>query len=119
MLCEPIAKTKTLKNHLKTIPAENFHTHWAGYATTRGSYEMGRSTTGAMSMFVQRFGERPDEYKFNSFLCTDDRDELDALTLNYPKRWHIPRPTSKTTTTCLGKLECRSVRRKSPTRPAR
>ena len=85
----PMAKTKTLKNHLKAIPAENFRAHWAGYATTRESYTMGRSTTGPMSMLVQRFGERPDEYKYNSFLCSDDRDELDALTLDYPKRWHI------------------------------
>ena len=40
-------------------------------------------------MLVQRTGERHDEYVYNSFLCTDDRDELDALTLDYPKRWHI------------------------------
>jgi hypothetical protein len=40
-------------------------------------------------MMAQRFGEIPSQYEFNSFLCTADRDEVDALTLEYPKRWHI------------------------------
>ena len=40
-------------------------------------------------MFVQGFGERADDYKWNAFLCTADRNELEALTEHYPKRWHV------------------------------
>jgi len=38
---------------------------------------------------VQRFGEPPAECKFNAFLCTAERDELQALSDDYPKRWHV------------------------------
>jgi len=34
-------------------------------------------------------GERPSEYRFGAFLSTTDRDEVDTLTLDYPKRWHV------------------------------
>jgi len=38
---------------------------------------------------IQRLGERPEEWTFKAFLCTTDRDEAQALTRDYPKRWHI------------------------------
>src|SRR3954469_26080004 len=33
--------------------------------------------------------EPPAECKFNAFLCTAERDELQALSDDYPKRWHV------------------------------
>jgi hypothetical protein len=39
-------------------------------------------------LFVQRFGETPAGWRYNAFLCTAARDELEALTRDYPKRWH-------------------------------
>lgn len=38
---------------------------------------------------VQRTGERPDDWYFNFFFSTTDRDPVDALTQDYPKRWHV------------------------------
>ena len=39
--------------------------------------------------FIQRNGERPEDYYFKSFLATADRDEVQDLTVHYPQRWHI------------------------------
>jgi hypothetical protein len=50
---------------------------------------MTRSETETLYQFVQRSGERPEDWSFNAFLCTGDRDEVDALTLDYPQRWHV------------------------------
>jgi hypothetical protein len=38
--------------------------------------------------FLQRSGERSEDYHLKAFLATADRDELKDLTLHYPKRWH-------------------------------
>jgi len=47
------------------------------------------SQRGPYHELVQRHGERPDEWRFNSFLSTTARKPVDALTRDYPKRWHI------------------------------
>ena len=39
--------------------------------------------------FVQRTGERSDDYHFGAFLSTTHRSEVDTLTRDYPKRWHV------------------------------
>ncbi len=52
-------------------------------------YQMLNGQTGPHLQLVQRSGERLEEYYFTSFLATSDRDEVDDLTLHYPKRWHI------------------------------
>src|SRR4030042_3738556 len=49
---------------------------------------MTRSNAKPVFQFVQRSGERTDSYRFGAFLSTTDRDEVDALTLDDPKRWH-------------------------------
>jgi hypothetical protein len=73
---------------LRELPAAGFTRHWAGYATLRTRYEASLRKDCALPMLVQRFGERPGEYKYNAFVCTGERDELEALTQDYPKRWH-------------------------------
>ena len=40
-------------------------------------------------VLIQREGEDPDQCHFKAFLCTSDRDELEAMTEDYPDRWHI------------------------------
>jgi hypothetical protein len=40
-------------------------------------------------LFVQRFGEAPAAWRYNAFWCTAPRDEVEALTRAYPKRWHV------------------------------
>lgn len=88
-LLVPMPKQKTLQKRLASLPAEAFTPRWAGFATTKVSHELVHGSTGPFCMMVQRFGERPGEYEFNSFVCTEDRQEVDALTGEYPKRWHI------------------------------
>ena len=58
-----------------------------GPVTLRRSCRTSRcnSRSGPYHELVQRQGERPDQWHFNSFLSTTDRDPLDALTLDYPK----------------------------------
>jgi hypothetical protein len=32
---------------------------------------------------------RPEDWHFKAFLCTAPREEVDALTLDFPRRWHV------------------------------
>jgi hypothetical protein len=73
---------------LRELPAEQFKRRWAGYATLSTTYTSAKAKGYTLPMWVQRFGEPPAECKFNAFLCTAQRDELEALTDDYPKRWH-------------------------------
>ena len=88
-LLVPMPKQKHLRKKLRAIEPSRFAPRWAGLATTKMPYELVHSRTGPFCMMAQRFGEAADQYEFNSFLCTADRDEVDTLTLHYPKRWHI------------------------------
>ena len=38
---------------------------------------------------MQRTGERPEEWHFKAFASTDNGDEVESLTVDFPKRWHI------------------------------
>ena len=73
----------------RNIPAADFTPHWAGYATAILPFTPHNSRNGACFELVQRLGERPEDYEFRSFLSTTKRDHLEALTSQYPKRWHI------------------------------
>jgi hypothetical protein len=74
---------------LREEPPGRFTRHWAGYATWRTTYSPVKEKGCTLPMWVQRFGEPPAECKYNAFLCTAERDELRALTEDYPKRWHV------------------------------
>jgi len=88
-LLVPMPNQPAITQQLKSIAAEQFRPRWAGYATTKRPYQMARSDTGSYHQFIQRSGERPEDWRFKAFLCTTDRDEVDALTLDFPKRWHV------------------------------
>jgi hypothetical protein len=88
-LLVPMVLHAAMLKRLRALPADLFRTHWAGYATARIPYQLSRRSVGPLPLFVQRFGERPDAYKWNAFLCTSERDEVEALTSDYPKRWHV------------------------------
>jgi hypothetical protein len=74
---------------LRQIPPEQFVRRWVGYATLRTTHTCTKPAGYTLPLLVQRFGEPPGECKFNAFVCTGDRDELEALTDDYPKRWHV------------------------------
>jgi len=67
-----------------------FHSRWAGYATAKAPCRLKNSRSAEpYYRFVQRSGERPEDYYYKSFLATADRDEVEDLTVAYPQRWHI------------------------------
>ena len=88
-LLVPMAMHASLYKCLEAIPAAQFTRQWAGYATTTQLYTPVKSQSGPFYQLIQRLGERPEEWTFKAFLCTTDRDEAQALTHDYPKRWHI------------------------------
>jgi hypothetical protein len=88
-LLVPLTVGKPLLERLRQLPPDSFTRHWAGYATTRLPYQLTHSQVGPLPLFVQRFGEAPASWRFNAYLCTAERDEVEALTRDYPKRWHV------------------------------
>jgi hypothetical protein len=88
-LMVPMKSERWLWKQLRAIPSEQFTRRWAGFATMKRSYKMASYSAGPFFQFAQRSGERPDAYRFGAFLSTTDRDEVEALTLDYPKRWHV------------------------------
>lgn len=87
-LLVPMSGTQAIRKQLASIPPEEFTSRWAGFATAKHPYSMkrGRST---YYQYVQRSGERPEEWRYKGFLSTADLDEVQLLTDEFPKRWHI------------------------------
>ncbi|MBV8525146.1 MAG: transposase [Acetobacteraceae bacterium] len=88
-LLVPMANQAGLRAKLRGLPGEAFQPRWAGYATAKQPYEPKNSRTGPFTQLIQRTGERAEEYHFKAFLSTTDRDEVEALTADFPKRWHV------------------------------
>jgi hypothetical protein len=88
-LLVPMALQPSLRRKLHFMDPEKFTPRWAGFATTKMPYTMYRRSSGPFTLFVQRSGERRRDWDYKAFLCTHDRDEVDALSLDYPKRWHV------------------------------
>lgn len=88
-LLVPMKEERSVQKQLRAIPPEQFTRRWAGFATTKQPYQMSRSEAGPYFQFAQRSGETSSDYRFGAFLSTSDRDEVETLTLDYPKRWHV------------------------------
>lgn len=84
----PAPKTAKLQRRMQAIKEEEFKRHWAGFATAKQAYKMTNSESGPHWLFVQRTGERSQDYKYKGFLATQDSEVVEALTEDYPKRWH-------------------------------
>ena len=85
----PMANTAVLRRQLQALPADAFTRRWAGFATLKRLYTPQHSRGGPYFQFVQRSGERPEDWQHKAFLATADREEVTALTLDFPQRWHI------------------------------
>lgn len=85
----PMPYSKPVRKSISRISDDDFTRHWAGYATTKQIYKITGSNHGPYHQFIQRKGERKEDYDFKAFLCTADRDEVQDLSLNFPERWHI------------------------------
>ena len=88
-LLVPMPMTAYLRKQLRSLPEAAFTRHWAGYATTKLPYQLSHSERGPFFQYVQRSGERPDDYRYVAFLSTCDADPVHALAAEYPKRWHV------------------------------
>jgi hypothetical protein len=88
-LITPMPRRASDQKRWRQIPPDQFTPRWAGYATAVLPYLPHGSRNGPYYELVQRHGERPEEWQFNAFLSTTNRDPVDALTRDYPRRWHI------------------------------
>jgi hypothetical protein len=88
-LLVPMPDQPSRRKKLQQLPPETFRPRWAGYATAKFDYTPRNCRSGPFYQFVQRQGERPEEHHFKAFLSTTDRDEVETLTEDYPKRWHV------------------------------
>lgn len=71
------------------IKKELFIPRWAGFATVKRPYQFKNNRAGQLVQYLQRSGEKPEEYDFKAFLSTRDGDEVEDLTRAYPQRWHV------------------------------
>lgn len=85
----PMPYSVSVLKSISRLSERSFTRHWAGYATAKQDYELKGSVQGVFHQFIQRKGEREEDYDFKAFLCTAERDELKDLSLHYPERWHI------------------------------
>ena len=53
------------------------------------TYTPRNNQAGPFFQYIQREGERPDEHHFEAFLSTTDRDEVEIVDQDFPKRWHV------------------------------
>ena len=89
-LLVPVRQTQALRKHYRALPQEAFVRHWAGFAIATEHFTPRRTTLAEpCDRYIQRSGERPEEYYFKGFCCTRARPEVPALTRAFPDRWHI------------------------------
>lgn len=87
-LLAPLPRQQERDKKIQALPPETFTPHWAGFATAVLPYQLHHGQS-ALFQFVQRCGERADQYRFKSFLSTRHDNAVDALTRDYPDRWHV------------------------------
>ena len=63
----PMPYSKSVKKTFQEVTNEEFIRHWAGYATFKRPYYIGGSSYGPYHQFIQRQGERQDDYNFKHF----------------------------------------------------
>jgi len=89
-LLAPLHQTAALQKAYRTLPAERFTPHWAGFAIATQTFLPRRSaSTEPCARYIQRTGERPQDYHFKGFACTRARSEVPTLTRDFPDRWRI------------------------------
>jgi hypothetical protein len=89
-LLVPLRQTAALQKYYRSLPPEDFIPHWAGFAIATQTF-LPRRTTSAQPCYryIQRTGERPQDYHFKGFACNRARPEVPALTRDFPDRWRI------------------------------
>ena len=88
-LMVPMPAQSYYRKQLRQLPPQAFRHRWAGIATARAPFRFQHGRRRPLWQIVQRTGERQDDFRYKGFLCTADRDEVDLLSTDYPRRWHI------------------------------
>jgi hypothetical protein len=89
-LLVPLRHSKNLQQHYRSLPPQAFATHWAGFAIATETFRPeGTTCPTPCYRYIQRTGERPQDYHFKGFACTALRPEVATLTQHFPNRWHI------------------------------
>ena len=88
-LLVPMPNRKVYRKAFEGIPEDQFTRRWAGFATAKLPIELKRTNPAKYFQFVERYGERCEEWDYKGFLSTSDREEVDALVVDFPKRWHV------------------------------
>ena len=89
-LLAPLRQTAALQAYYRTLPAAHFTPYWAGFAIATETFHPRRSAAAEPCYrYIQRTGERPQDYHFKGFACTRARSEVPTLTRDFPQRWHI------------------------------
>ncbi len=87
-LLTPLPNQATFRKQYRAISEDQFHRRWAGFATAKVPYSP-KYHEETYWQFVERSGERPEDWQYRGFVCTSDRDEVAALTEEYPQRWRV------------------------------
>jgi hypothetical protein len=87
-LLVPMPARQSLIRQLRALPPEAFQPRWAGYATAKRTYSP-HGTDALFHQYIQRSGERAEDYHFKAFVSTRDGDEVAELAEEFPKRWHV------------------------------
>jgi len=85
----PMRNTKGLTASLKSIPQKQFQSQWAGWATTHRPFSFKKHPENNYCQLIQRSGEKSENFHHKAFLTTRYRNEVEALAINYPQRWHV------------------------------
>jgi hypothetical protein len=80
---------KTQQAQFRSVQQDLFIPRWAGFATAKRPYQLKNNRAGQVTQYLQRSGEKTEEYDFKAFLSTRDGDEVEDLTRAYPQRWHV------------------------------
>lgn len=88
-LLTPIPNTPHQRKKMQRIDPAAFTEQWAGLATATRPYHFTKHPNLDLHEIIQRLGENKDHCQRNSFLCTCQRDEVQTLSQDYPKRWHV------------------------------
>jgi len=89
-LLTPLRHTEALQKHYRALPEEAFVRHWAGLSIATEMFHPRRTTVDQpCCRYIQRTGERPQDYHFKGFACTRSRSEVPTLTADFPNRWQI------------------------------
>jgi hypothetical protein len=89
-LLAPLHQIAARQKNYRTLPAEFFTPHWAGFAIATQTFHPRRSASEEpCCRYIQRTGERPQDCHFKGFSCTRTRAQVPTLTCDFRDRWHV------------------------------